>query len=308
MAMNASTIAVAHSAGTNRPLRTLPPLACDSHMHIFDARFAPSPHWPRTPPHADVAMYRQLQRRLGTSRAVVVTPSTYGTDNACTLDALERLGDVARGVAVVAHDVADAELDRLAAHRVCGVRVNFVSPQSWGETTAHMLVTLAHRVARLGWHVQVFVQPEQLVALEPVLGALPVPLVVDHLGRIDPAEGVKGVAGVAGVAGVEGAAHAALRRLLDGGNTWVKLSGAYMRSSVGGPSYADTLPLGRDLVRAAPERLVWGSDWPHTTEAPGSVNDADLVDLLQAWVGTDEAMDRILVDNPARLYGFDGAA
>ena len=108
------------------------------------------------------------------------------------------------------------------APNVCGVRVNFVSPQSWGETTAHMLVTLAHRVARLGWHVQVFVQPEQLVALEPVLGALPVPLVEDHLGRIDPAEGM------------EGAAHAALRRLLDGGNTWVKLSGAYMRSSVGG--------------------------------------------------------------------------
>lgn len=296
MAMNASTIAVAHSAGTDRPVRTLPPLACDSHMHIFDARFAPSPHWPRTPPHADVAMYRQLQQRLGTSRAVVVTPSTYGTDNACTLDALERLGDAARGVAVVAHDVADAELDRLAAQRVCGVRVNFVSPQSWGETTAHMLVTLAQRVARLGWHVQVFVQPEQLVALAPVLGALPVPLVVDHLGRIDPAEGAAG------------AAHAALRRLLDGGNTWVKLSGAYMRSSVHGPSYADTLPLGRDLVRAAPERLVWGSDWPHTTEAPGSVNDADLVDLLQAWAGTDEAMDRILVNNPARLYGFDGAA
>lgn len=296
MAMNASTIAVAHSAGTDRPVRTLPPLACDSHMHIFDARFAPSPHWSRTPPHADVAMYRQLQQRLGTSRAVVVTPSTYGTDNACTLDALERLGDAARGVAVVAHDVADAELDRLAAQRVRGVRVNFVSPQSWGETTAHMLVTLAQRVARLGWHVQVFVQPEQLVALAPVLGALPVPLVVDHLGRIDPAEGAAG------------AAHAALRRLLDGGNTWVKLSGAYMRSSVHGPSYADTLPLGRDLVRAAPERLVWGSDWPHTTEAPGSVNDADLVDLLQAWAGTDEAMDRILVDNPARLYGFDGAA
>jgi predicted TIM-barrel fold metal-dependent hydrolase len=203
---------------------------------------------------------------------------------------------VARGVAVVAQDVADAELDRLAAHRVCGLRVNFVSPQSWGETTAHMLVTLAHRVERLGWHVQVFVQPEQLVALAPVLGALPVPLVVDHLGRIDPAQGAAG------------AAHAALRRLLDGGNTWVKLSGAYMRSSVHGPSYADTLPLGRDLVRAAPERLVWGSDWPHTTESPGSVDDADLVDLLQAWAGTDEAMDRILVDDPARLYGFDGAA
>jgi predicted TIM-barrel fold metal-dependent hydrolase len=246
MAMTDTAMAVPHSAGTRRPARMLPPLACDSHMHIFDARFAPSPHWPRTPPQADVAMYRQLQQRL----------------------------------AVVAQDVADAELDRLAAHRVCGLRVNFVSPQSWGETTAHMLVTLAHRVERLGWHVQVFVQPEQLVALAPVLGALPVPLVVDHLGRIDPAQGAAG------------AAHAALRRLLDGGNTWVKLSGAYMRSSVHGPSYADTLPLGRDLVRAAPERLVWGSDWPHTTESPGSVDDADLVDLLLAWAGTDEALDR----------------
>jgi predicted TIM-barrel fold metal-dependent hydrolase len=134
--------------------------------------------------------------------------------------------------------------------------------------------------------------PEQIAALAGVLAALPVPLVVDHLGRIDPAEGPAA------------AAYGALRRLLDGGNTWVKLSGAYMRSTVHGPSYADTLPLGRALVQAAPERLVWGSDWPHTTEAPGTVNDADLVDLLQAWSGPHATMDRILVDNPARLYGF----
>ena len=284
---------VPHSVGLNRPARTLPPLACDSHMHIFDTRFAPSPHWKRTPPDASVAAYRLLQQRLDTQRTVVVTPSTYGTDNACTLDALDQFGDSARGVAVVAHDVGDAELDRLHARRVRGLRVNFVTPQSWGETTPGMLTTLARKVARLeGWHIQVFMHPEQIVALEGVLAALPVPLVVDHLGRIDPAEGPAG------------AAYGALRRLLDGGNTWVKLSGAYMRSTVHGPSYADTLPLGRALVQAVPERLVWGSDWPHTTEAPGTVNDADLVDLLQAWAGTDAAMDRILVDNPARLYGF----
>ncbi|WP_406625908.1 amidohydrolase family protein [Acidovorax sp. SDU_ACID1] len=284
---------VPHSVGLNRPARTLPPLACDSHMHIFDTRFAPSPHWKRTPPDAPVAAYRLLQQRLGTQRTVVVTPSTYGTDNACTLDALDQFGDSARGVAVVTHGVGDAELDRLHARRVRGLRVNFVTPQSWGETTPEMLTTLARKVARLeGWHIQVFMHPEQIVALEGVLAALPVPLVVDHLGRIDPAEGTA----------AEG--YGVLRRLLDGGNTWVKLSGAYMRSTVHGPSYADTLPLGRALAQAAPERLVWGSDWPHTTEAPGTVNDADLVDLLHAWAGPDAAMDRILVDNPARLYGF----
>lgn len=290
---------VPHSVGLNRPLRALPALACDSHMHIFDARFAPSPHWPRTPPEAPVAAYRQLQQRLGTARSVVVTPSTYGTDNACTLDALDQLGDSARGVAVVDQQVSNAELGRLAARRVRGLRVNFVSPQSWGMTTEEMLTTLAGKLARHadcgGWHIQVFAQPEQIVALEPVLQSLPVPLVIDHMGRIDPAQGVSSEA------------WDSLRRLFDGGSTWVKLSGAYMRSAVQGPGYADTLPLGRALVQAAPERLVWGSDWPHTTEPQGTVNDADLVDLLQAWVGTDAAMDRILVDNPARLYGFPAA-
>ncbi len=287
------TTAVPHSVGLNRPGHALPPLACDSHMHIFDTRFDPSPHWERTPPDAPVAAYRQLQQRLGTSRTVVVTPSTYGTDNACTLDALDQLGDGARGVAVVAQDVGDAELDRLHARRVCGLRVNFVSPQSWGATTPEMLTTLARKVARQpGWHIQVFMHPEQIVAWASVLAALPVPLVVDHLGCIDPAQGP-----AAEACGV-------LRRLLDGGNTWVKLSGAYMRSTVHGPCYADTLPLGRALVQAAPERLVWGSDWPHTTEAPGTVNDTDLVDLLQAWCGATAVMDRILEDNPAQLYGF----
>ncbi|MDT0136148.1 amidohydrolase family protein [Acidovorax sp. PRC11] len=291
---------VPHSVGLARPSRVLPALACDSHMHIFDARFAPSPHWPRTPPDAPVAAYRRLQQRLGTSRAVVVTPSTYGTDNACTLDALDQLGDSARGVAVVGQDVSDAELARLAARRVRGLRVNFVSPQSWGETTPDMLSRLARQVAGHpdcgGWHIQLFAQPEQIEALAPLLRALPLPLVIDHLGRIDPADGTAAPA------------YGVLRGLLDGGNTWVKLSGAYMRSAMHGPGYADTLPLGRALVQAAPERLVWGSDWPHTTEAPGTVDDAALVDLLRAWAGPDWAMDAILVDNPARLYGFGGAA
>jgi len=283
---------VPHSVGLNRPVLALPRDACDSHMHIFDPRFAPSPHWKRQPPRAEVAAYRQLQQRLGTSRTVVVNPSTYGTDNACTLDALAQLGERARGVAVVGHQVDDSELDALAAQRVCGVRVNFVTRQSWGVTTPEMLTTLAHKVARLGWHIQVFVQPEQLVALAPVLAELPVPLVIDHMARIDPADGIGGEA------------YAVARRLLDRGNTWMKLSGVYMRSRDGAPAYSDALDLGRALVAAAPERLVWGSDWPHTTEAPGTVNDADLTDVLAAWCDSAAVRDRILVENPAKLYGF----
>lgn len=261
-------------------------------MHIFDPRFAPSPHWPRKPPQADVATYRRLQDRLGTQRTVVVTPSTYGTDNSCTLDALAQLGDSARGVAVVAADVPHAELELLATQRICGLRVNFVSPQSWGTTSAEMLAMLARKAQPLGWHIQVFAHPEQLVEMEPLLAALPTPLVVDHLGRIDPA------------GGASGPAFDTVRRLLDGGNTWVKLSGVYMRSREGAPGYRDTFPLGEALVRHAPDRLVWGSDWPHTTEQRGSVDDADLLDVLLAWCGSDETLQRVLVDNPRRLYGF----
>ena len=261
-------------------------------MHIFDPRFPPSPHWQRKPPQAPVAAYRGLQQRIGTMRTVIVNPSTYGVDNTCTLDALDQLGADARGVAVVDPRVTWAELERLASHRVSGLRVNFVSPQSWGVTTPEMLATLARKVAPLGWHVQVFAHPEQLMAMEALLACLPTPLVIDHMGRCDPAEGAAGT-------GAD-----VLRRLLDGGNTWVKLSGIYMRSRQGAPGYGDTYPLGQALVRHAPERLLWGSDWPHTTEPAGSVDDADLVDVLLAWCGDAGTLQRVLVENPARVYGF----
>lgn len=300
--------AVPHSPGVNRPLRAVPAFACDSHMHIFDPRFPASPHWTRTPPVATVADYRQLQARLGTSRTVIVTPSTYGTDNRCTVDALDQFGDTARGVAVVDLDVTRAELARLDHHRVRGLRVNFVTPQAWGETTAAHLTALGARIADLGWHLQIFVHPAQLIALEPVLADLPVPLVIDHLARIDPRDGAAAPA------------FKVLARLLEAGNTWVKLSGAYMRSvpqararsdtnpDTGPNTYADTIPLGRALVALAPERLVWGSDWPHTTATPDSVNDATLMDLLYDWAGSDAIAEQILVGNAARLYRFDSPA
>lgn len=286
---------VPHSLGLNRPAVQMPPRACDSHMHIFDPRFSPSPHWTRMPPVADVSMYRELQQRLGTGRTVVVTPSTYGIDNRCTLDALAELGSESRGVAVVPHTVEEVELRLLAAQRVCGLRVNFVTAQSWGTTTAEMLEVLARKVAPLGWHIQVFAHSAQLVELLPVLKQLQcmnVPLVIDHLGRIDAADGVAGIA------------YRVVRELLDAGNTWMKLSGAYMGSTVGEPTYADRNAIGRSFVEAAPERMVWGSDWPHTTQPKESVNDAHLLELLRRWCPTEAVFKHILVDNPQALYGF----
>jgi predicted TIM-barrel fold metal-dependent hydrolase len=271
----------------------LPAGACDSHMHIFDPRFAPSPHWKRTPPVADVPAYRLLQRRLGTTRTVVVTPSTYGVDNRCTLAALAELGPQARGVAVVDADVDDAELRRLDRRGVRGVRVNFFSPQSWGVTTTGMLVTLAHKVAALGWHVQVLARPGTLVELAPVLRSLPVPLVVDHLGLLRSTDGA------------DRDAFHLVRELLDGGRTWMKLSAPYIDADAGVPGREAKDGVARALLAAAPERMLWGSDWPHTVAGPGSVDDIQLLDRLRDWCADDRTMDRILVDNPAAVYGFD---
>lgn len=286
-------IVVPHSAGTAAPSRVLPPRACDSHMHIFDPRFAPSPHWRRTPPVADVPAYRLLQQRLGTTRSVVVTPSTYGVDNRCTLAALAELGPQARGVAVVDAEVDAAELQRLHRHGIRGLRVNFFSPQSWGVTTAEMLVTLADKVAALGWHIQVLARPGTLVELAPVLRSLPVPLVIDHLGLMGSMDGT------------DGDAFASVRALLDGGRTWMKLSAPYIEADAGAPGREAKDAVARALLAAAPERMLWGSDWPHTVAAPGSVDDSQLVDRFRGWCANDQQMDRILVDNPAALYGFD---
>ena len=238
-----------------------------------------------------MAAYRRLQERLGTHRAVVVNPSTYGTDNACTLDALAALGSAARGVAVVDANVSDADLAKMSAAGVAGIRVNFVSPQSWGTTTLEMLQTLAHRVAPLGWHVQVFMHGSQIVDARDALGRLPTTLVIDHLGRVPQP------------AGVNHPAFDTILRLLGSGRTWVKLSGAYMDSIAGPPAYSDVAGVAQGFVRAAPERVVWGSDWPHTT-ATGPVDDAQLIDLLALWSPDARTRHRILVDNPAELYGF----
>lgn len=282
---------LAHSSGSAAPHLVVPPGACDCHMHIYSDDFAPSPHWKRVPPHAPVDAYRCLQRRLGTTRTVIVQPSTYGIDNRCTLAALKALGPSTRAVVVVDTDVTADTLHQMDRLGVRGVRVNFVTPQSWGETTKERLVATAERICALGWHLQLFALSEQIAALESTLRALPVPLVIDHLARVPQP------------AWQQEPGYLAVRRLIEQGNTWIKLSGAYMDTLSGPPAYADVSGLARSLVAAAPERMVWGTDWPHPT-ARITPDDAVLLDLLLAWADDDAIRRRILVDNPERLYGF----
>ncbi|AON56836.1 amidohydrolase family protein [Herbaspirillum seropedicae] len=277
-----------HSSGSQRAASRLPDDACDCHMHIYDPRFAWAPGAKLVHAPATVAMYRQLQQRLGTTRNVVVTPSAYGVDNSCTLDALAQLGRSARGVAVVNDQVSDAELQRLHQAGVRGLRFNLAVGS---VTTVEMMEPLARRVAPLGWHLQANMPNEVLLAHRAMLARLPVPLVFDHFARI-PLQA--------------DATHPVfdfVTGLMRERRASVKLSGAYLYSKRGAPDYDDVAPLARALVQLAPTQLVWGSDWPHPTEQH-KPDDARLLDVMISWLGSEEMVRTVLVANPARLYQF----
>ncbi|HSK41422.1 MAG TPA: amidohydrolase family protein [Arenibaculum sp.] len=261
-------------------------------MHIYDSRFPYMPGAVLNPPEARVDAYRALQNRLGTSRTVVVTPSTYGTDNSCTLDAMAQLGPSARGVAVVDPGISDTELRRLADLGIQGVRFNVVRREA---TSIEMIEPVANRVADFGMHVQLHMKGDDIVGFRDMLRRLPATLVFDHLGRIPYPDGMNH------------GAYKVIRDLIDRDRAWVKVSGVYHESLVGAPSYADTSEMAASYVEAAPERVVWGSDWPHPTlhgAGKPMPDDAVLADLLVLWAPDEAVRHRILVENPARLYGF----
>lgn len=277
------------SSGTASPKLKAPALAADCHHHIYDAHFPADPKAVLHPPDALVDDYRALQRRIGTSRSVIIQPSTYGVDNRCALAALSALGPSARAVAVVNDTVADAELRRLDGLGVRGIRFNLAQA---GATTPEMIEPLAKRVAPLGWHLQINAPADRILEILPILERAPTPIVFDHLAHIPEPDGVSHPL------------FARIRGLLDKGRTWVKLSGAYIDSKIGGPSYSDSSAVARAYVKAAPERLVWGSDWPHPTEQNEKPDDAVLFDLLSDWAPDARVRQRILVDNAEALYGF----
>jgi D-galactarolactone isomerase len=286
--------AVPNSAGTAAPMLKAPPNACDCHMHIYDAeRFPPLRPGSRLQTKASVVEYRLLQKRIGTTRTVVVTPAVYVTDNHVTLDAIAQLGPNARGVAVIHPTVSDSELKVLADGGIRGIRFTQFDPAT-ATTTIDMIEPLSKRVNELGWHVQIHMRGDQIVDAADLWPRLASPIVFDHLGRLPQP------------AGVEHAAFGIISRLIDKGRTWVKLSGAYLDTKVGPPGYADATRVAQAYVKAAPERLVWGSDWPHPTESSAhKPDDAVLFDLLAAWAPDEAIRRRILVDNPQELYGFE---
>lgn len=288
--------AVPNSAGTEQPKLKAPAGACDCHMHIYDGeRFPPARPGPQSRMQSDaaVAQYRLLQQRIGTTRTVIVTPAAYVTDNRVTLDGIVQLGAAnTRGVAVVHPTVTDTELKTLADGGIRGIRFTVFDPRS-AAVSIDMIAPLAKRVVDLGWHVQIHMRADQIVENAALLESLPTTVVFDHLGRLpQPAP-------------LEHAAFGIIRRMIDKGRTWVKLSGAYMETNDGPPAYADKLAVAQAYIEAAPERVVWGSDWPHPTERPEhKPNDATLFDLLTAWAPDAALRQRILVTNPEALYGF----
>ncbi len=286
----------------SKPRNALPASSCDSHAHIFGPadRYPYSPAREYTPPDASRRRYAMLLHHLGFQRAVLVQPSVYGTDNALLVDALrdsasEDLGISWRGIAVVEPGVSDQELETLNRLGVRGVRLNLVFRGA--DLDFDGVEQLARRIAPLDWHLQFLVDITRFEHFASRISRLPVPSVVDHMGHF-PAK-----------LGTEHPDFRALLSLLREGNTWVKLSGPNRISSRDRPPFDDVEPIAQALLADAPHRLVFGTDWPHVRLSTPIPDDGALVDEFFDWIDGDAALaQQILVDNPARLYGFRGDA
>ena len=284
--------AVPNSTGSEAASLKAPPGACDCHHHIYDAaRFAPADPNARMQTNASVAEYRLLQRRLGITRDIVVTPAPYVIDNRVTLDALAQLGPNARAVVMVHPEISEAELKAMDAAGVRGVRFS-IADAAIANTRVEMIEPLSKRIAALGWHVQINMGPEAIAATNTLWNRLPSGIVFDHMGHLPQP------------AGISHPAYEVIRRLIDKGRTWVKLSVTYDNTKDGPPGYADITRVAQAYVAAAPERMLWGSNWPHPNETK-KPNDAMVFDLMAQWAPDDAMRRRILVENPENLYGFD---
>src|SRR3954453_261707 len=251
--------AVPNSDGTEAPKLKAPANACDCHMHIYDGdRFPPARPGPqsRMQANAAAAQYQLLQQRNGTTRTVIVTPAAYVTDNRVTLDGIEQLGrERTRGVAVVHPTVTDAELKALGDGGIRGIRFTVLDPRS-AAVSVDMIEPLAKRVADLNWHIQIHMRADQIAENAALLEGLPTQIVFDHMGRLPQPNPL------------EHQAFALFGRMIHNPGPWMKLSGAYMDTNSGAPTYADKTAVAQADLKAAPERMVWGSDWPHPTEKP----------------------------------------
>jgi 2-pyrone-4,6-dicarboxylate lactonase len=277
---------------TRQPAVKFPTGSCDCHAHVFgpQTRFPYLEKAAYIPPDATPEQYARMLRTIGCDRAVLVQPSVYGTDNSCMIAALSSGVFKFRGVAVVEENISDAELEDMDDAGVRGVRINLASATP-GLTLAQA-PRLASRLQELGWHLQFFMDLRKLPDAEEKLGKLKIDIVIDHFGRVRADDGMTAPA------------FQTLLRLLRRENVWAKLIGPYFLSDQT-PRFPDVTPFAQAVVERAPERVVWGTDWPHPA-AHGKLmpNDGVLADLVAEWVPDEEQRRKVLVDNPARLYGF----
>jgi D-galactarolactone isomerase len=258
-------------------------------MHIYNHRFPKAATAKILAPDSTVEDYLKMRTRLGIERTVVVQPSAYGKDNRCTLEAMAAIGPSARGIAVVDESVSDAELDRLTKLGIRGIRF-FMLPGA--PLPLEILETMSARVTPFGWHVVFQMDGRHLADHEALLDRLTSTLVIDHVGKfLEPVT-------------PDHPGFRTILRLLDKGRTWVKLSAPYETSKVGPPFYDDVGRLAKTLAKAAPERMLWASNWPHPTPGVSVPDDAWMLDMLLDWIPDEAARSKALVDNPAQLYGF----
>jgi predicted TIM-barrel fold metal-dependent hydrolase len=276
---------------TRRPRVQFPEGACDCHAHVFGPadRFPLVPNAAYIPPAASPQDYARMLNTIRCQRAVLVQPSIYGTDNRCMVAAMHSGVFDFRGVAVIEETAGDAALEALHRAGVRGVRINVASKTA--GLTLDQAPRLAAKVKGLGWHLQFFLRIAESPAFEQQIARLPVPCVIDHFAHVQAAEGV------------QSQGFQALLRLARLEHVWFKLIGPY-RISTRWPFHPDVAPLARALVEAAPDRCVWGTDWPHPNAAH-MPNDGDLADALGEWFPDAAVRHALLVENPARLYDFE---
>jgi 2-pyrone-4,6-dicarboxylate lactonase len=278
----------------SNPRYSPPPGAVDAHCHVFgpQAQFPFSPKAKYLPQDAGPDALFALRDHLGFARNVIVQASCHGTDNRATLNAIALSNGMARGVAVVDPDIGDDELDALHAGGIRGVRFNFLK-RLVDNAPKDRFLDIARRIARLGWHVVVYFEADILEEMLPFLAAIPVPIIIDHMGRPDVRQGP------------DGADMSAFRRLLDSrDDIWTKVTCAD-RLDPAGPPYADFVRSVRPLVEDYADRVLWGTDWPHPNMESVLPDDGLLVDTIPEIAPTQELQFRLLVDNPMRLYWAD---
>lgn len=270
-----------------KPRMDVPPLACDCHAHVYmpPARHPYAPNLPYLPPDVGLEEYRHMLKMLGLSRAVIIQPTIY-RDNGPTAEALREAGGKWRGIAVFNAGVPFSELKSMDETGFRGVRMH---PSRM--TNLEQIRLVASSISDLGWHIQVHIEGDRLAEFLPRISGLPTDIAIDHFGRISVENGIN---------------HQnfqALLRFMDSDKAWVKLSAAN-RFVDPEPPYPSLAPFARKLIEAFPDRILWGSDWPHAGFHGVMPNDADLLDLVSEWTSSKEVQRQILVDNPQRLYGF----